>query len=151
MHVVLTIVMIRFAFESKWISNRSSGCEGACSPARSLGAFGLSHNGRDASWLSLVSLGTTHAVRNQLNLPGSWPRTHFVVIREVSPPQLATVALLSRSQALFINNRLICFRPRPWCQLLRVRAAAVSSVCVLPRNRCRDRGWDRGGDRAQQR
>ena len=33
---------------------------------------------------------------------------------------------------------------RTWCQLLRVRVAAVSSVCVLPRHRCRDSGWDRG-------
>ena len=124
-HVVLTIVMIRFAFESKWIGNRSSGWRvRVCLQGRLGRAFSLSQNRRDAC-LSLVSVDTTHAVRNELNLPGSWLRKPFVVIREVSPPQLVAAVLLSGSHPIFISNRLVCSR-------LRELGASCCEFALLP-------------------
>ena len=103
-------------------------------------AFGLSQNRRDAC-LSLVSLDTTHAVRNELNLPSSWLHRYpkgKPATTCCSGPSVRFAPHLYQQQTGLLQAA------RTWCQLLRVRVAAVSSVCVLPRHRCRDRGWDRG-------
>ena len=127
--------------------------EGACLPARSLGTClrplaeprrcimvvtcVFRHNSRCEKLAEPPRFVALQALRRY---PGGKPATACC-----SGPSVRFAPHLYQQQTGLLQAA------RTWCQLLRVRVAAVSSVCVLPRHRCRDRGWDRGGDRAQQR